>query len=241
VRDALAELGPQPPRFEAIVARNRGPLRSESQVPGPLTPRQLESHQRAGALVVDVRTGMQFDDAHVPGSVAITALRSGFGSKLAWIVEPDQEVVLVGRDDAEALHAAELAAAVGIDQVVGYLAGGMTSWREEGRAAGAVERIGASELLARSQADPSLQIVDVRERSEWDEGHIAGSLLAPYHDLHELPSELDPAAPVAALCSSGQRAGTAASLLQRHGVQQVLHVVGGGVDEWERAGGRTER
>ena len=187
-----------------------------------------------------MRTGMQFDDAHVPGSVAITALRSGFGSKLAWIVEPDQEVVLVGRDDAEALHAAELAAAVGIDQVVGYLAGGMTSWREEGRAADAIERIEASELRERADADPSLQIVDVREKSEWDEGHIAGSLFVPYHDLHELPSELDPAAPAAALCSSGRRAGTAASLLQRHGVRYVLHVMGG-PDDWERAGGPVER
>ncbi len=138
-------------------------------------------------------------------------------------------------------HAAELAAAVGIDQVAGYLAGGMTSWREEGREAEAIERIDASELLARSQADPRLQIVDVRERSEWDAGHVAGSLLAPYHDLHGLPAGLDPAAPAAAMCTSGQRAGTAASLLQRHGVEHVLHVMGGGVDAWEAAGGAIER
>jgi hydroxyacylglutathione hydrolase len=149
--------------------------------------------------------------------------------------------VVVGRDDAEALHAAGLATAVGIDQVVGYLAGGMTSWREEGRDAEAIERVDASELLARSRANPSLQIVDVRERTEWDAGHITGSLFAPYHELHELPSDLDPGAPAAALCSSGQRAGTAASLLQRHGVEHVLHVVGGGVDVWERAGGAVER
>ncbi len=232
VRDALAELGPQPPRFEAIVSRNKGPLRSESQMPGPLTPRQLEAHQRAGALVVDVRTDLQFDDAHVPGAVAITALRSGFGSKLAWIVEPDQDVVLVGRDDAEALQAAELAAAVGIDQVVGYLAGGMTSWREEGRSAETVERLQVSDLRARAEADPSLQIVDVREKSEWDEEHIPGSLHAPYHDLHTLPEGLDPSAPAAAICSSGQRAATAASLLQRHGARHVLHVVGGGVETY---------
>ncbi|HLM28145.1 MAG TPA: MBL fold metallo-hydrolase [Thermoleophilaceae bacterium] len=241
VRDSLAELGPQPPRFEDIVARNRGPLRSEWQLPGPLTPRQLEVHGRAGALVVDVRTDSQFDDAHVPGAVSITALRAGFGSKLAWLVERDQEVLLVGRDDAEALEAAELAAAVGIDQVGGYLAGGMTSWREEGRTAQAIERIDAGELHARAQSDPELQIVDVRERSEWDEGHIAGSLLVPYHDLHALPADLDPEAPAAALCSSGQRAGTAASLLRRHGARHVLHVVGGGVEAWERAGGPVER
>ena len=79
----------------------------------PLTPRQLVGHQEAGALVVDVRTDLQFDDAHVPGAVCITALRGGFGSRLAWIADHDQPVVFVGRDDADALAAAELAQAVG--------------------------------------------------------------------------------------------------------------------------------
>ena len=51
----------------------------------PLTPRQVE---QAGALVVDVRTELQFDEAHIPGAVSITARRAGFGSKLAWVAEP---------------------------------------------------------------------------------------------------------------------------------------------------------
>ena len=50
-----------------------------------------------------MRTDLQFDDAHVPGAVSLTALRAGFGSKLAWIADRDQEIVLIGRDDADAL------------------------------------------------------------------------------------------------------------------------------------------
>ena len=56
-----------------------------------------------GALVVDVRTELQFDEAHIPGAVCITARRAGFGSKLAWLAEPGQPLVLVGRDDEDAL------------------------------------------------------------------------------------------------------------------------------------------
>ena len=63
--------------------------RSEQVEPHPLAPRQVEQRQRDGALVVDVRTELQFDEAHIPGAVWITALRAGFGSKLAWLVEPD--------------------------------------------------------------------------------------------------------------------------------------------------------
>ena len=68
-------------------ARNRGPLLVEAVDVHPLTPRQVEQAQQDGALVVDVRTELQYDDAHIPRSVCITALRAGFGSKLAWIAD----------------------------------------------------------------------------------------------------------------------------------------------------------
>jgi hydroxyacylglutathione hydrolase len=186
----------------------------------------VEQARREGALVVDVRTEMQFDEAHIPESVSITALRAGFGSKLAWLVERDQPVVLVGRDDEDAFRAAALAASVAVTRVAGYLAGGMTSWREERLPVERIERITVPELRERVDG---LQILDVRERSEWDAGHIPGSVHTPYHDIHAIPDGIDPERPVAVICSSGQRSAPAASLLRRHGAREVLHVVDGGV------------
>src|SRR5919108_1612195 len=136
VQRAVASLGPQPPNFRAIVAINRGPQGRERRPPRPLVPRQLERAAADGALVVDVRTDAQFDEAHVPGAVCMTMLRAGFGTKLAWLADRERDIVLVGRDDDDAYRAAELAGAVGIDNVVGFLAGGMTSWRQERRAGG---------------------------------------------------------------------------------------------------------
>jgi hydroxyacylglutathione hydrolase len=226
VSRATAGLRPQPPNFEAIVERNKGPLALEGADPHPLTPRQVEQARRDGALVVDVRTELQFDEAHIPDAVSITALRAGFGSKLAWLVERDQRVVLVGRDDEDAHHAAALAESVGITRIAGFLAGGMTSWREERLPVERIERITVPELKER---EDEVQILDVRELSEWDAGHIPGSVHTPYHDIHAVPEGLDPNRPVAVICSSGQRSAPAASLLRRHGVRDVLHVVDGGV------------
>jgi hydroxyacylglutathione hydrolase len=226
VRRSTEALRPQPPNFEAIVARNRGPLSLDGVDVHPLTPRQVEQARREGALVVDVRTELQFDEAHIPDSVSITALRAGFGSKLAWLVEPDQPVVLVGRDDDDAHRAAALAASVAVTRVAGYLAGGMTSWREERLPVERIERITVPELRERAS---DVQILDVRERSEWDAGHIDGSVHTPYHDIHAIPEGIDPERPVAVICSSGQRSAPAASLLRRHGAREVLHVVDGGV------------
>ncbi|MDP1847583.1 MAG: MBL fold metallo-hydrolase [Solirubrobacteraceae bacterium] len=241
VERTTSTLGPQPPNFKNIVALNRGPLVKETVEAHPLSPRQVQQARDDGALVVDVRTELQFDEAHIPGAVCITARRAGFGSKLAWLAEPGQPIVLVGRDDGDAVQAAQLAGAVGLREIAGYLAGGMTSWREEKLAVDRVRRMTVPELHERWQRDgDDLQVLDVRERSEWDAGVIPGSVRTPYHDIRDVPDGIDPAKPVAVICGSGQRSAVAASLLQRFGAEQVIHVVEGGVPLWQREGWPTE-
>jgi hydroxyacylglutathione hydrolase len=236
VERLVAELGPQPPNFQAIVDLNRGPLLTAGVEVGPLAPRQVEQRRVEGALIVDVRTDIQFDEAHIPGAVCITMLHAGFGTKLAWVADREQEIVLVGRDDADGRHAARLATAVGIRKLGGFLAGGMTSWRTERRDVDSVERMTVPELADRADSDPELQILDVREEAEWKRGHIPGSVHVPYHDLHAFPDQLDEDRPIATICGSGPRSATAASLLKAHGADDVLHVVEGGVPHWGRLG-----
>jgi len=232
VERALVSLGPQPPNFHAIVDLNRGPLLTAGVEVMPLTPRQVEGRRAGGALIVDVRTDLQFDEAHIPGAVCITMLRQGFGTKLAWVADREQEIVLVGRDDEDARLAARLATAVGIRKLGGFLAGGMTSWRAERRDVHAIARWTVAELAAADGA----QMLDVRELSEWREGHIPGSLHMPYHDIHSLPGGINPERPLAAICASGQRSATAASLLSAYGANDAIHVVDGGVPLWARLG-----
>jgi glyoxylase-like metal-dependent hydrolase (beta-lactamase superfamily II)/rhodanese-related sulfurtransferase len=236
VEEALAKLGPQPPNFHAIVELNKGPLLTDGVELLPLAPRQVEQRRGAGALVVDVRTDQQFDDAHIPSAICDPMLRAGFGSKLAWLADRDQEIVFVGRDDEDGRHAGQLAVAVGIRKLAGYVHGGMTSWWQEKRPVAHIERLPLDDLPARADADERLQILDVREQSEWDAGHIPGSAFTPWHDIHAIPDGLDPDRPIAVVCGSGQRAATAASLLQRVGAADVIHVVDGGVPKWGRLG-----
>jgi hydroxyacylglutathione hydrolase len=148
----------------------------------------------------------------------------------------------VGRDDEDAREAAELAGAVGLWNVGGYLAGGMTSWREDRLDVEGVERLGLPELHQLWVGDGDrLQVLDVREQAEWETARIPGSLHLPYHDIRALPDGLDPNRPVAVICGSGQRAAVGASLLKRLGVEGAIHVVDGGVPRWEREGWPIER
>jgi hydroxyacylglutathione hydrolase len=238
VHRAISTLGPQPPNFQAIVALNRGPLLTHRVEVEPLTPRQVELGRVDGSLLIDVRTDLQFDDAHIPDAICNPAIRAGFGTKLAWVADRDREVLFVGRDDEDAIHAAHLAAAVGITNLSGYLAGGMTSWREEKRPTKSVERIG---VLALHERIGQLQVLDVREQAEWDEGHIPKSIHTPYHDITAVPDGIDASKPVAVICSSGQRSALAASLLLRRGAIQVIHVADGGVGTWQKHGWPIQR
>ena len=240
VEQAVGSLGPQPPNFEAIVALNRGELVTQGVELMPLTPRQVEQKRSEGALLVDVRTDLQFDDAHIPGALAIPAVQAGFGTRLAWLADCDQETVLVGRDEEDARRAATLALAVGIRKLGGFLHGGMTEWRRERRPVERIERIELEDLAERLQRDPEVQLLDVREQSERDAGYIPGSRFEPWHDIDDLPEGLDRNRPVAVLCASGQRAAVASSLVQRYGVERVLHVVNGGVPKWGRLGNPIE-
>jgi glyoxylase-like metal-dependent hydrolase (beta-lactamase superfamily II)/rhodanese-related sulfurtransferase len=241
VSEALANLGPQPPNFEKIVELNRGSLLTSGVEAAALYPHQVELKRDEGALLVDVRTDLQFDDVHIRGSICIPSFSSGFGSKLAWLADHDQEIVFIGRDDADGRRAAKLAVSVGVRNIAGLLAGGMTNWRQERHPVSQTERLTVEAFSERLAADSSLQVLDVRERREWEAAHIPGSTLLPWHDIVEVPPGLDSARPVAVICAGGMRAGTAASLLRRHGVEHVIHVVDGGVPSWgDIAGNRLE-
>jgi glyoxylase-like metal-dependent hydrolase (beta-lactamase superfamily II)/rhodanese-related sulfurtransferase len=229
VEESIAGLGPQPPNFANIVALNRGGLLTTGVEAPALYGHQVEVKRDEGALLVDVRTELQFDDAHIAGSISIPSLRPGFGSKLAWLADPDREVIFIGRDDADGRRACRLALSVGIRNLGGLLAGGMTNWRSEGHRAEHTERISAEQLAPRLEEEPGLQLLDVRERHEWDRGHVAGSAWTPWHDLEGVPAELDPDRPIAVACAGGSRAGTAASLLKLYGAPRVIHVTDGGV------------
>ncbi|HEY1236903.1 MAG TPA: rhodanese-like domain-containing protein [Solirubrobacterales bacterium] len=239
VEDAVSTLGDPPPNVEHIVALNRGPLIESMGTPVPLAPHAVETGIAEGALLVDARTNEQFDEAHVPGALSASAYETGFATKVAKVVPPDVELIVIAASDGYELEAAELLASVGL-RVRGYLEGGMTAWRSEGRPVRRIELIDPDELSERL-ADDGMLVLDVRDEDEYAEAHIPGSINLPYGELPERQSELPRDRVIAAICSGGKRSGLAASILQREGFERVLHVADGGVGTWRRAGRPVEQ
>ena len=230
VRALTAGLAPQPPNFRRIVELNRGPLLTSAAPIEPLAPARARELGAEGAIVVDGRDTRDFDGAHVPGSVNVTMVRSAVGTRAAWVVDPDRDVVVVAAMDEQARHLGRLLEAVGFRRVRGYLAGGIAAWRDAGLELGsipAVDPAGLADLLRANEID----LLDVREADEWEEAHVEGALHVPYHDLREgVPDGIGAnGRPVAVVCSTGNRSAIAASLLARAGVENLIHVTDGGV------------
>jgi glyoxylase-like metal-dependent hydrolase (beta-lactamase superfamily II)/rhodanese-related sulfurtransferase len=233
--DAVSSLGTRPPNVEHIVSLNRGALIEELGTLVPLSPRAVELAIAEGAVLVDARTNDQFDEAHIPGAISASAYDTGFGTKVGQVVTPEIGVIVVAASDGYELEAADLLASVGL-RVRGFLQGGMTAWRSEGRQVSRLELIDPDDLAGRLAAGEQLAVLDVRDAGEFAAGHVPGSLHIPYGDLAERIGELPTDRPIAAVCSGGKRSGLAASILQREGFKGVLHVGGGGVGTWNRAG-----
>src|SRR5215208_3143461 len=231
IEDAVATLGDPPPNVEHIVALNRGPLIEEMGTPIPLAPRAVEVGIAEGALLVDARTNEQFDEAHIPGAISASAYETGFATKVAKVVPPDVELIVVAASDGYQMEAAELLASVGL-RVRGFLEGGMTAWRSEGRHVARLELLDPDGLAKRLSDDAETLIVDVRDSSEYEAGHIPGSVHIPYGELPARLEELPRDRPIAAVCSGGKRSGLAASILQREGFGGLIHVADGGVGTW---------
>ena len=189
VAEAISTLASPPPNVEHVVALNRGPLLEHLGTPMPLSPRAVESAIAEGAVVIDARTNDQFDEAHIPGALSASAYDTGFGTKVANTVAADAELIVVAASDGYELEAAELLASVGL-RVRGFLAGGMTAWRSEGRPVGNLELIDVDELARRLDSSEGPAVLDVRAADEFAAGHIPGSIHIPYSELEGRLSEL---------------------------------------------------
>lgn len=222
-----AGLGTYPGYFLRLREVNRrGPRVYGAQPPAlaELTPAELRRQLADGAELIDARPIEAFAAGHIPGALSI-ALRDAFASWLGWLVEPERPLVFVldERQDRGALVRQCLK--IGYERLAGELAGGMAAWR----AAGLSERRTALTAEPTALAEP---ILDVRQAAEYAAGHVPGSI---HLELGGLSSQANRVASDTAtvMCGHGERAMTAASLLERAGGSPT--VFRGGARDWSRA------
>jgi hydroxyacylglutathione hydrolase len=230
VAQLLGSLGSFPAYFLRLAEVNRrgpAPLPADAGL-RPLTVEQVLAARAAGADVVDVRPPAAYAAGHVPRALAIS-LRPVFATWLGWLVpDPATPLVFVRGADQDPEEIVWQARKVGYDHLLGELDGGMPAWAAAGQPVATTPRVGSG------QVDPD-RVLDVRQDGEYAGGHLP----AGWHvELGALPAAELPPGPVVTMCAHGERATTAASVLERAGHHEVA-VLTAGADDWAKATGQA--
>jgi len=215
VADAI-RTGVRPANMERIVALNRGPFVGS---PKPLEP----VNGGGGGAILDVRPAEAFAAGYARGAVNVPVDGGSFPTKAGFVLPPEERVVIHAATAEQAERAAQGLRAVGIFDVAGYVLGPPSD-----------ERLAPVELeeLRPLVESGEVEVLDVREPHERDEGYIPGSRNIPYRLVREWAEDLQSGKPVVTICSSGPRAGVAASVLAASGVD-ARPVLDGGVPDWD--------
>src|SRR6266542_6564755 len=184
VRMMTTDLPEAPAYFSRDVQLNRDGAPELAELPDPaaLAPREIETRQRKGAIVLDTRPAAQYGAGHVPGSLHI-GLAGQFASWAGALVSPRAPVLLVAEDEEQVREARTRLARVGIDNVAGYLAGGILEWDRAGLPLATMEQVNVEELDARLREGRVRRVVDVRRPAEWQAGHIPNAVHLPLNTL----------------------------------------------------------
>jgi hydroxyacylglutathione hydrolase len=221
---------PDPPRYFAIMKRvNRdGGPGAASTLPRPprMPDAALGPLLEAKATIVDLRRAEAYAAGHVPGTINIPLTRS-FPTWAGSVLPYDADIYLIGDDERATIEATHDLALIGLDRVAGrFTRQVIDRWRDAGGAIGTV-----SEIDARGLADAlgagTVVVLDVRDESEWDTGHLAQAMHLPLATLASRLNEVPRGRPIVVHCQAGSRSAIATSLLTASGIADVRNMTGG--------------
>ncbi len=191
--------------------------------------KMLDSH-----VAIDLRGQLAYCGGHIPGVLGL-GLANPLSMWAGWVAPYDTPLVLVAENPSDVEPAVRRLARVGLDSVVGYLAGGMSSWLGSGYPVASTPQISAKTLKEELDSGTGIKVLDVREADEVAGGTIPGALNIPAGRLSEEQGRVAADVTLRILCGGGYRSVVAASVLERAG-RDGHAIVAGGLDAWRSAG-----
>lgn len=219
---------PEPPRHYARLKQvnaKGAPVVGCPPTLQPLTPSEFQQKmQDENTVVIDARSILAFGGGHIPGAINI-ALRPEFPNWVGWMIDPEKSILVIVESERDVKFVTDQLFRIGYDNLAGYLHDGMTSWQNAGLPLSRVEEWTVHELNQHRQ-DPSVTVLDVRGDDEYKNGFVPGAKHLFVAHLEEHLDQLDRNKTIATYCGSGYRASIAASILKKHGFEQVVNIPG---------------
>ena len=193
----------------------------------PLSPEQFEEAvNSAGALMLDTRHQQSFNKAFIPNSINIS-LDGQFAPWVGTLISDiNQPIVIIAEQD-RIEEAVTRLSRVGYDNTLGYLEGGIESWKQAGKETDSIKSISPNELEVLLQNKQDINILDVRRQTEFEAEHIPNAVNFPLDYINYKMENLDKNKEYYVHCSGGYRSMTTASILRSRGFKHVIDIEGG--------------
>jgi hydroxyacylglutathione hydrolase len=237
IKRSLMGLPSYPTYYKYMRALNQKGARILGGVPvlKPLSVAEVKSLMDEGVVVLDVRHQKQFGAGHIPSSYGIR-VEAPLTTWAGWVIPFGSRILLVAESADQRSEAIRQLIRIGYDNLEGYLEGGIEAWAREYP----VETIPSMNVTELRERLSEVTVVDVRQTSEWEAGHIPNAL---HFEGGRIPWEEFPFShdkPVAIQCGSGNRSMIAISVLRRRGYRNLIQV-DGGINQWKKHGFEIER
>jgi rhodanese-related sulfurtransferase len=225
-----------PPYFGFAALTNRSEhdlLEAETEPPPVLGIDEVQRWLADGAVLIDGRSPSEFASGHLRGAINV-GMEGRFAEYCGDVARPDQPIVLCTDPGREGEAKVRLAR-IGFDRVVGSVGDVQRVLAEHPEMAVPALRISTTDFAGWDESDGPVQLVDVRNPGEQEDGVIPGARRIPLAALLGRIDELDPAMTTVVYCAGGYRSAIAASALTAHGFPLVADILGG-YDAWKAAG-----
>ncbi len=180
---------------------------------------------RNNALILDTRNKYDFIKAFIPGSIWI-GIEDNFAPWVGALIEDLNQPIVFLADEGMEEEVVVRLARVGYDHALGFLEGGITSWKGAGNKLDSLDSIGAHDFTGKYDTD-KLNVLDVRKQSEFESQHLVGAKNLPLDFINRRLTEVDNSNRYFVHCAGGYRSVIAASTLKRNGFDQIINVDGG--------------
>ena len=228
VKELIDDL-PNPPAYfpENVKLNQDGYTELDKIIKQSLVPLNVEQFKNYSQIdrcfIIDTRSQKDFKKGHVPNSIFV-GLDGQFAPWVGSIVKNLKTKILLVCDNGKELESIVRLSRTGFDHVIGYLEGGFETWKKDEKMFSKIDQIGPDEI---NIPNDTINILDVRKKTEFDQGKVTNSLNFPLNDFDKIMDRLDKSKPYYIYCAGGYRSMIACSLMKKNGFSNVIDIYGG--------------
>ncbi|WP_158848466.1 MBL fold metallo-hydrolase [Algibacter sp. L1A34] len=232
IKEVLDGIAPPPQYFAKNAMMNKSGYDNFETIlkkgDTPLSPKAFEAMaNNEDALVLDVRNEQDFINGHIPNSISI-GIQGGFAPWVGALITDLKQPILLVVPEGKAQETVTRLSRVGYDNTLGYLEGGIESWKATGKDIETIDSISVDEFSKRFNTQ-NIQVLDVRKDGEYQSEHLKGDNVKHFalDFINDNMNIIDKNQTYYIHCAGGYRSVIATSILKARGFNNLIDIAGG--------------